>query len=84
MERVSRMTIEERVKAALSMGQRFSRVKELAKEDRAMVDADATLRADEEVVGVLQSHGRSHRSHRCGGFGRLPLCALNRGFGSVD
>ena len=30
MERVSRMTIEERVKAALSMGERFSRVKDIA------------------------------------------------------
>ena len=30
MKRVSRMTIEERVKAALSMGERFSRVKDIA------------------------------------------------------
>jgi hypothetical protein len=33
MERVDRMTIEERVKAALSMGQRFSWIKEIAKQD---------------------------------------------------
>lgn len=33
IERVGRMTIEERVKAALSMGQRFSWVKEIDKQD---------------------------------------------------
>ena len=33
MERVDQMTIEERVKAALSMGQRFSWIKEVAKQD---------------------------------------------------
>ena len=33
IERVSRMTIEERVKAALSMWQRFSWVKDIAKQD---------------------------------------------------
>lgn len=33
IERVDRMTIEERVKAALSMGQRFSWVKEIDKQD---------------------------------------------------
>jgi len=33
MERVDRMTIEERVKAALTMGQRFSWIKEVAKPD---------------------------------------------------
>ena len=33
MERVDRMTIEERVKAALSMGHRFSWIKAVAKQD---------------------------------------------------
>jgi hypothetical protein len=33
IELVDRMTIEERVKAALSMGQRFSWIKEIAKQD---------------------------------------------------
>ena len=33
IDRVGRMTIEERVKAALSMGQRFSWIKDIAKQD---------------------------------------------------
>ncbi len=33
IERVGRMTIEERVKAALSLGERFSWVKEIAQQD---------------------------------------------------
>ena len=33
IKRVGRMTIEERVKAALSMGERFSWVKDIAKQD---------------------------------------------------
>ena len=33
MERVDRMTIEERIKAALTMGHRFSWIKKVAKQD---------------------------------------------------
>lgn len=34
IERVSRMTIEERIRAALTMKDRFSWIKEITKEDR--------------------------------------------------
>ena len=45
-----------------------------------MVDADATLKSAEWVAKPWQFR----RSHRCGGFGRLPLYALFGGFGFGD